>query len=176
MCCSALSSVRPTFWLLKLKMLPSISVCLICPVQSTSLPTDLRPSSCSKRFSYIQINCILSFFLNNKSSLQTCSCRYTHAAKSQPAPDLDLNHTIVRHTVGRGNSAVNTCFAETEINFTRTPLVETVCRLQDNPKDYVKKISVCLLLILSKLPRHFGVCAWLPRKQSNKHFTLAKAF
>lgn len=112
------------------------------------------------------------FLLNNKSSLQTCSCRHTYAAKSQLAPEWDLNHTIVRHTVGRGNSAVNTCFAETEINLTRIPLVETACRIQITWKTKPRHRGICRLLLLSKLPHHFRVCACLLSSQFNKYFVL----
>lgn len=66
------------------------------------------------------------FLSSNKNSIWTCTCRYKYAAKSQPAPDRDPNHNIVRHMVRKRNSVVNTCFAETGINFTKKPSVEVV--------------------------------------------------
>lgn len=81
----------------------------------------------------------------------------------QPKVSLPQSEILITPLLGtwlEEETAVNTCFAETEINLTRTPFVETACRLQITWKTKPKHISICLLL-LSKLPHHFGVCACL---------------
>lgn len=92
------------------------------------------------------------------------ACRHARAGTHmQPKVSLPQSEILITPLLGtwlEEETAVNTCFAETEINLTRTPFVETACRLQITWKTKPKHISICLLL-LSKLPHHFGVCACL---------------